>query len=1095
MKKLRLLIMFTVVGMNLRAQDVQLIVPKSSIENSIKTLIDARAASFSSYSPGFGVDMYNVKLIYSGSHPLTVNLLPPNKVRIQCGIVGRANVNYLAGSFDINGEGDITLDAIISAQGSQGQITLVGTANAVIQVSGVPGFILDMINQNQFTVKLPELELGTYAYVLPTIPPGIFTTTYPSITISNDNVVLGLQTPNNFLVIDQVDENGTRISGSTIGHWETNSFLEYTVPAVFSDLPINSWQTFRASQNFQLTPYQKYNNWNELGEVENYHKFYLDGSMSRLTSNFKQPTSGIIIQNCFESTSLNIDTIKFADPWYIDYADPSFSNQARNRGMKTTGQDALQFRQRTSPFHPDYITQFQNGNDPSHSYQGVFLDQDIDVGKPFYSLQAISPRSIVLGGAIGTRNFYFQNWTANPTSSASFGSVSSLTSGITFLNSDATINANFKGQGLSGNSDGFSPASQRKLVHTNEDYLHRVYESMGHVWYEMSTDNGQSWTIMNDGHPLDSGAGENPSIGEVCIDDIRSYVVVVFQQSEGTGYNYSIQLNVFGGFITENPLSIYPKIQTASIYSSANQSVHNEATPVIALRSVIHSAGVEVVWHTNSGLLMQDGGLSLNTPPYTATFSPYQITNTTTNSINPSIATYTQNNPGHYYIVWEENNVIKYTERYGGFLNMQSISNDGYTYHTTPSLIVLDDALARICWKGTRFVSQVDLETKNDNSYWDVRTIFRGINNNHYWYFGNNVSSPNINKADNQAYYAILWNQNENSTYFADNNLSTVRQISGLGGSASALSNGSSSSFMYADIFNTSTSPHYLKTSNNIGSYYIPQKQTTYYFASGREGSISKDSAHFYFTIGDVTVDDQAINFVEIPDTIVFNSNEVLNTYLVSDIFQLTDNSSFQYSIQYGIGDSSSTAACLANLNSYVSFKLQLIDAQTSEIIGNYDEVTFDQSNIFLYNNLSYQVNTAGIGNRNVYLKLVADDNIEAGYSLAEIYAADNVLGKTALKTKNYDGLSSVTQYSLSQNYPNPFNPATTINYQLPKDGFVTLKIYDILGKEVASLVNEQRNQGRYSINFDASRLASGVYIYRLQVNDYVSSKKMLLLK
>jgi len=85
--------------------------------------------------------------------------------------------------------------------------------------------------------------------------------------------------------------------------------------------------------------------------------------------------------------------------------------------------------------------------------------------------------------------------------------------------------------------------------------------------------------------------------------------------------------------------------------------------------------------------------------------------------------------------------------------------------------------------------------------------------------------------------------------------------------------------------------------------------------------------------------------------------------------------------------------------------------------------------------------------------------------------------------------------YHLSQNFPNPFNPATTIQYQLPKNGFVTLKIYDILGKEVAALVNDQKTQGRYSVNFDASRLASGVYIYQLLVNDYVSSKKMLFLK
>lgn len=81
------------------------------------------------------------------------------------------------------------------------------------------------------------------------------------------------------------------------------------------------------------------------------------------------------------------------------------------------------------------------------------------------------------------------------------------------------------------------------------------------------------------------------------------------------------------------------------------------------------------------------------------------------------------------------------------------------------------------------------------------------------------------------------------------------------------------------------------------------------------------------------------------------------------------------------------------------------------------------------------------------------------------------------------------------QNYPNPFNPSTTLKYQIPQNGFVTLKVYDILSKEVATLVNEVKTQGRYEATFDASSLASGVYLYRLNVNDYVDVKKMILLK
>jgi hypothetical protein len=87
------------------------------------------------------------------------------------------------------------------------------------------------------------------------------------------------------------------------------------------------------------------------------------------------------------------------------------------------------------------------------------------------------------------------------------------------------------------------------------------------------------------------------------------------------------------------------------------------------------------------------------------------------------------------------------------------------------------------------------------------------------------------------------------------------------------------------------------------------------------------------------------------------------------------------------------------------------------------------------------------------------------------------------------------TVYSLEQNFPNPFNPATTIKYQLPKAGFVTLKIYDILGKEVATLVNENKVAGRFSVEFNASKLPSGVYIYELKSPDFTSCKKMMLTK
>jgi hypothetical protein len=86
-------------------------------------------------------------------------------------------------------------------------------------------------------------------------------------------------------------------------------------------------------------------------------------------------------------------------------------------------------------------------------------------------------------------------------------------------------------------------------------------------------------------------------------------------------------------------------------------------------------------------------------------------------------------------------------------------------------------------------------------------------------------------------------------------------------------------------------------------------------------------------------------------------------------------------------------------------------------------------------------------------------------------------------------------EYALEQNYPNPFNPSTTIKYSIPEDGFVKLAVYNMLGEEVANLVNAQQKAGRYEINFNASNLASGVYVYRIEAANFTASKKLMLMK
>ncbi|MCY7362432.1 MAG: T9SS type A sorting domain-containing protein, partial [Ignavibacteria bacterium] len=109
--------------------------------------------------------------------------------------------------------------------------------------------------------------------------------------------------------------------------------------------------------------------------------------------------------------------------------------------------------------------------------------------------------------------------------------------------------------------------------------------------------------------------------------------------------------------------------------------------------------------------------------------------------------------------------------------------------------------------------------------------------------------------------------------------------------------------------------------------------------------------------------------------------------------------------------------------------------------------------------------------------------------------SGDSFTENNNLETDNFKIENNVNEFSLSQNYPNPFNPTTNLEFGISELGFVTIKIYDLAGKEVNSLVNKNLNPGKHKISFDASALPSGIYYYKITSGNYSDVKKMILLK
>ena len=118
----------------------------------------------------------------------------------------------------------------------------------------------------------------------------------------------------------------------------------------------------------------------------------------------------------------------------------------------------------------------------------------------------------------------------------------------------------------------------------------------------------------------------------------------------------------------------------------------------------------------------------------------------------------------------------------------------------------------------------------------------------------------------------------------------------------------------------------------------------------------------------------------------------------------------------------------------------------------------------------------------------------KASYRIAcVIYTEWINSGSVTSISENGKGIPS--GFNLSQNYPNPFNPSTKIKFTIPEEGFVSIKIYSVLGDEVKTLVNEQKRPGTFEVTFDADQIPSGIYFYKFQTNSFTDTKKMVFLK
>ena len=296
---------------------------------------------------------------------------------------------------------------------------------------------------------------------------------------------------------DQQRENNTRLTGTSIDSWDpfSQSFSINTI----SNAPLNfnifenDELVLRGYQEVVQSPSEKYNQWNifddPADDVTNHHKFIIENDQLQLTSKFKKTYSGTTIKNSLEGTSIDGGSVKFKDPWFIDYSDPDYGNTLRNGGM-----DQATWWNRISPFYPNSTITFENGHQNGQKYNGVFLNQDyIDPGKSYYTVKADAEQTIPVNGQ--NRKFYFLNWTGD-VNKVEFQDSTALQTGVVFKDANVVVSAQLKGNLVSGQTDAYSSNSQQKTVRDNNGYYHTVYSSMGNVWYtySLTSDFNGNWS-------------------------------------------------------------------------------------------------------------------------------------------------------------------------------------------------------------------------------------------------------------------------------------------------------------------------------------------------------------------------------------------------------------------------------------------------------------------------------------------------------------------------------------------------------------------------------------------------------------------------
>lgn len=520
------------------------------------------------------------------------------------------------------------------------------------------------------------------------------------------------------------------------------------------------------------------------------------------------------------------------------------------------------------------------------------------------------------------------------------------------------------------------------------------------------------------------------------------------------------------------------------------ERIVDPSLPVILAGTPSTSFELMVVYRHSSGL----SSLRSTSYPVGGNWTgPVLVTATNQYSQNPSL-TYRSNGYPPFRLVWDQNNAINYSQYYpDSWTTPYDIGNGAYmaSNKTNPSISVTSDNDIDIVWEGTYSGTRSIITNRNLSS---VYYAFQNYSNHYYkpsvtghvngratvvwhdnsvnvrkaiydptigWYYigsiigtnGANASASVMNQQGGDA--KVVWTEGTSSPYTIHLDGAVLNKPIAKGGSENNI----------LTVLNAKTYRQLVLHDSVTNAFLAVQLETPRLVnASGEE----------------------SIEFVTVNDTMRYTPQQVFSL-LETKPFALTTRVS-EFVMRRMI-----RAQGIGTLAAQGRLRVELVNAQNGQVISSFAnfDLLDNGRGIALDDSVRVPVNRTS-GQYKLRLKA---ENLTLTVPSRKASLVNIFIGKSEAQSIGKQSNTVPTATSLLGNYPNPFNPTTTIRFQISSGSYVSLKVFNMLGQEVATLVKDVREAGFHQVIFNASQLASGIYMYKLQSRNFTEIKRMLLLK